>query len=64
MAKLTTRKPLVGNNVSHSMRHTKRRQNLNLQTKTVNGAKVTLTNREWKALNKTDKACKTETVEA
>ena len=30
MAKLTTRKPLVGNNVSHSMRHTKRRQNLNL----------------------------------
>jgi ribosomal protein L28 len=52
MAKLTTRKPLVGNNVSHSMRHTKRRQNLNLQTKTVNGSKVTLTNREWKTLNK------------
>ena len=56
MTKLTTRKPSVGNNVSHSMRHTKRRQNLNLQVKTVNGTKVALTNREWRTLNKTDKA--------
>lgn len=55
MAKLTTRKPLVGNNVSHSMRHTKRRQNLNLQTKNVNGTPVTLTNREWRSLNKNNK---------
>ena len=52
MAKITTRKPLTGNNVSHSMRHTKRRQNLNLQTKTVNGVKISLTNREWKTLKK------------
>ena len=63
MAKQTTRKPLVGNNVSHSMRHTKRRQNLNLQTKTVNGTKVTLTNREWKALNKANSTVSVKEVE-
>ena len=52
MAKLTTRKPLVGMNVSHSHRRTKTRQNLNLQTKTINGSKVVLSNREWNNLNK------------
>jgi ribosomal protein L28 len=34
------------------MRHTKRRQNLNMQTKTINGKQITKSNREWKALNK------------
>ena len=52
MAKLTNRKPLVGRSVSHSHIRTKRRQNLNLQTKKVEGKKVALTNREWKTLNK------------
>jgi large subunit ribosomal protein L28 len=32
---LTGKKPLTGNMVSHSMRHTKRRQFPNLQTKRV-----------------------------
>ncbi len=32
---ITGRKPLTGNLVSHSMRHTKRRQMPNLQTKRV-----------------------------
>jgi ribosomal protein L28 len=50
--KLTSRKPLFGNLRSHSCRATKTRQNLNLQTKTVDGVKVTLTNREWKTMKK------------
>jgi len=50
--KLTSRKPLFGNLRSHSCRATKTRQNLNLQTKTVDGVKVTLTNREWKTIKK------------
>ncbi len=32
---ITGRKPLTGNSVSHSMRHTKRRQMPNLQTKRI-----------------------------
>lgn len=32
---ITGRKPLTGNLVSHSMRHTKRRQMPNLQTKRI-----------------------------
>ncbi len=50
--KLTTRKPLFGNNVSHSKRRTRRSQKLNLQTKKINGVDVTLSNREWKNLKK------------
>ncbi|HOB25608.1 MAG TPA: bL28 family ribosomal protein [Bacilli bacterium] len=50
--KLTNKKPLFGNNVSHSKRRTNRRQNLNLQAKNVNGTKVLLTNREWRSLKK------------
>ena len=32
---ITGKKPMAGNSVSHSMRHTKRRQMPNLQTKRV-----------------------------
>ncbi len=32
---ITGKKPMTGNSVSHSMRHTKRRQMPNLQTKRV-----------------------------
>ena len=41
---LSKRKPMVGNNVSHSKRRTKRRQELNLQLKkfVINGRKVKL----------------------
>ena len=54
--KLTARKGLTGNTRSHALNATKHKQNLNLQTKKVNGVKVTLSNREWKALNKYNKA--------
>ena len=54
--KLTARKGLTGNRRRHDLNATKHKQNLNLQTKKVNGVKVTLSNREWKALNKYNKA--------
>lgn len=50
--KLTAKKPLFGNKRSHALNATKKRQNPNLQTKTVDGIKVTLSNREWKTLKK------------
>jgi len=50
--KLTTRKPNTANNVSHALNRTKRKQNLNLQTKKINGVQVSLTNREWRTLKK------------
>ncbi len=53
MAKLLTdRKPLFGNSRSHAENKTRIKQKLNKQTKKINGVKVTLTNREWKTLNK------------
>ena len=42
----------VKNERSHALNATKKRQNPNLQTKTVDGIKVTLSNREWKTLKK------------
>ncbi len=54
--KLTARKGLTGNRRSHALNATKHKQNLNLQTKKVNGVKVTLSNREWKALKKYNQA--------
>ena len=32
---ITNKKPMYGNNVSHSMRHTRRRWNVNLQNATI-----------------------------
>ena len=43
MTKLTTRKPLKGMNVSHAHNRTKKTQNLNLQSRKVDGKKVELT---------------------
>ncbi len=54
MAKIVTgRKPNTANNVSHAKNRTKKTQNLNKQTKVIDGVRITLTNREWKTYNKT-----------
>ena len=50
--KVTSKKPLSGNNRSHSCRATKRVQKPNLQKKTINGQKVVISAREAKTLNK------------
>ena len=48
MTKLTTRKNLVGNNVSHANNRTKKTQKLNIQSKKKAGLSV----REWRTLKK------------
>lgn len=50
--KISTKKPLFGNKRSHALNATKKRQNPNLQTVTINGEKVKLTARELRTLNK------------
>lgn len=50
--KLTTKKPLFGNKRSHALNATKMQQKPNLQTKRVNGVKVTLSTKEWKTIKK------------
>ena len=50
--KMTTKKPLTGNKVSHALNHTKMQQKPNLQVKTINGVKVRISAREARTLNK------------
>jgi len=54
--KMTTRKPLSGNNRSHALNATRRKWNLNLQTATImvdgKPTKVRLTARELRTLRK------------
>jgi large subunit ribosomal protein L28 len=51
--KITTKKPLFGNNRSHALNATRRKQNPNLQSVTLeNGIKVRLSARELRTLNK------------
>ena len=50
--KLTSKKPLTGNNRSHALNATKRVQKPNLIKKTINGQKVVISAREAKTLNK------------
>lgn len=50
--KVTSKKPLSGNNRSHALNATKRVQKPNLQKKTINGQKVVISAREAKTLNK------------
>ena len=51
--KITSKKPLSGNNRSHSCRATKRVQKPNLQVVTLdNGQKVRMSARELRTLNK------------
>lgn len=49
---LSNKKPLVGNKRSHSNRATKMSQKPNMQTKKIDGVKVTLASREWKTMKK------------
>lgn len=50
--KITKKKPLVGNKVSHSHRRTKTAQKPNLQKITIDGKKVIVSAREAKTLSK------------
>lgn len=50
--KLSNKKPLFGNLVSHAENKTKTKQNPNLQTYNINGVKVRLTAREARTLKK------------
>ncbi len=47
--KVTARKPLFGNNRSHALNATRKKQGLNLQTVNINGEKVVMSVREAKA---------------
>lgn len=49
--KISTKKPLTGNNRSHALNATKRTQKPNLQKKTINGKKVIVSAREARTLN-------------
>ena len=53
--KVTTKKPLFGNKRSHALNATKKRQNPNIQTYTINGEKVKLTAREARTIRKANK---------
>ncbi len=53
--KVTTKKPLSGNNRSHALNATKRKQKPNLQVKTINGEKVKISTREARTINKGSK---------
>jgi large subunit ribosomal protein L28 len=53
---LTGKKPMYGNNVSHSMRHTRRRWNVNLQTVTIDGKKQRISTAALRTLRKNAKA--------
>ena len=53
--KVTTKKPLSGNNRSHALNATKRKQKPNLQVKTINGEKVIISAREARTINKASK---------
>ncbi len=50
---LTGKGPMSGNNRSHSVRATRRRWNVNLQTYTIDGVKVRMSTRAYRTLNKT-----------
>jgi large subunit ribosomal protein L28 len=59
--KITTKKPLFGNNRSHALNATRRNQKPNLQKVTLeNGLKVILSARELRTLNKASKNTKKE----
>ncbi len=54
--KLTRKKPNFANARSHALNATKKKQSVNLQKVTVNGAKVVLSAREARTLKKNEKA--------
>ena len=52
--KVTTKKPMFGNNRPFSLKTSRKIQKPNLQTVTVNGEKVKMSAREAKKLKKTE----------
>lgn len=50
--KLTSKQPMFANEVSHANNRHSVKKSPNLQTKKINGVKVTLSTREWKTLKK------------
>ena len=46
--------PLSGNNRSHSVRATRRKWNVNLQTYTIDGKRVKMSTRAYRSLNKSN----------
>lgn len=52
ICQLTGKRPSAGNNVSHSKRRTRRRFNVNLITKRINGVKVRMAASTWRTLKK------------
>ena len=58
--KVTAKKPLFGNKRSHALNATKKRQNPNIQTITINGEKVKLTAREARTIRKSEKITEKE----
>lgn len=50
---LSRKTPMFSNQVSHAKNRHSVKKNPNLQTKKVNGVKVTLSTREWKTFKKT-----------
>lgn len=53
--KVSRKKPNFGNSRSHALNATKKKQNVNLQKKTINGEKVIISAREARTLNKKNK---------
>ncbi len=51
----TNRKPLFGNNRSHALNATRKKQSLNKQNVTVDGKKVVMSAREAKKIKKGNK---------
>ncbi len=51
----TNRKPLFGNNRSHALNATKKKQSLNMQKVTIDGKKVVMSAREAKKFKKENK---------
>jgi len=56
--KVSTRKPLFGNNRSKALNITKKKSKVNMQSATVDGKKVILSAREAKKYRKTIKEAK------
>ena len=46
--------PVSGNNRSHSVRATRRKWNVNLQTYTIDGKRVKMSTRAYRSLNKSN----------
>lgn len=54
--KVSTRKPLFGNNRSHALNATKKKQKVNMQKVTLNGVTVVMSAKEAKKFRKNNVA--------